>query len=65
MSSYSTKYRNEHPEYYKQEHIKDNESVKKLYHINIDFLFLINILESINMMDKSEYNPSMHVQSEK
>lgn len=37
MSSYSTKYRKEHPEYYKQERINDNERVKKLYHSNPEY----------------------------
>ena len=37
MSSYSTKYRKEHPEYYKQERIKDNERVKNIYHTNPEY----------------------------
>jgi hypothetical protein len=37
MTSYATKYRKEHPEYYEQERIKDNERVKKLYHNNPEY----------------------------
>ena len=37
MSSYSTQYRKEHPEYYEKERIKDNERVKKLYHNNPEY----------------------------
>ena len=37
MSSKSTMYRKEHPEYYKEERVKDNERVKKLYHNNPDY----------------------------
>ena len=32
MSSASTIFRKEHPEYYEKERIRDNERVKKLYH---------------------------------
>ncbi len=34
MSSKSTIYRREHPEYYEQERIRDKERVKNLYHNN-------------------------------
>ena len=34
MSSASTVFRKEHPEYYEKERIRDNEQVKKLYHNN-------------------------------
>ena len=37
MSSVSTIYRKEHPEYYKQERIKDNERVKNIYHTNPEY----------------------------
>ena len=37
MSSAATIYRKEHPEYYKQERIKDNERVKNLYHNNPEY----------------------------
>ena len=37
MSSAATNYRKEHPEYYKQERIKDNERVKNLYHNNPEY----------------------------
>ena len=37
MSSYSTQYRKENPEYYEKERIKDNERVKKLYHNNPEY----------------------------
>jgi hypothetical protein len=37
MSSVATLYRKEHPEYYAQERIRDNERVKNLYHSNPDY----------------------------
>ncbi len=37
MSPAATIYSKEHPEYYKQEHIKDNERVKNLYHNNPEY----------------------------
>ena len=37
MTSYSTNYRKEHPEYYTQERIKDKERVKNLYHNNPEY----------------------------
>lgn len=37
MSSVATLYRKEHPEYYAQERIRDNERVKKLYHSNPEY----------------------------
>ena len=37
MTSYSTNYRKEHPEYYAQECIKDKERVKNLYHNNPEY----------------------------
>ena len=37
MSSYSTQYRKEHPEYYEKERIKDKERVKNLYHNNPEY----------------------------
>ena len=37
MSSASTIYRKENPEYYKQERIKDKERVKNLYHNNPEY----------------------------
>jgi len=37
MSSYATKYRKEHPEYYEKERVKDNERVKSLYHNNPEY----------------------------
>ena len=37
MSSASTVFRKEHPEYYEKERIRDNEQVKKLYHNNPEY----------------------------
>jgi hypothetical protein len=37
MSSYSTKYRQEHPEYHEKEKAKDRERIKKLYHDNPEY----------------------------
>ena len=37
MSSYSTKYRKEHPEYYEKERIIDWERVKSIYHNNPEY----------------------------
>ena len=37
MSSYSTQYRKEHPEYYEKERIKDKERVKNLSHSNPEY----------------------------
>lgn len=37
MSSKASMYRKEHPEYYKEERVKDNERVKNLYHNNPDY----------------------------
>lgn len=37
MSSYSTKYRQEHPEYHEKEKAKDRERIKKLYHENPEY----------------------------
>ena len=32
MTSYSTKYRKEHPEYYEKEKSNDRERIKNIYH---------------------------------
>jgi len=37
MSSYSTKYRKEHPEYYEKERIIDRERVKNIYKNNPEY----------------------------
>ena len=37
MSSYSTKYRKEHPEYYAQERIKERERMKNVYQENPEY----------------------------
>lgn len=37
MTSYSTKYRREHPEYHEQEKAKDRERIKNLYHNNPEY----------------------------
>jgi hypothetical protein len=37
MTSKATQYRKEHPEYYAQERVKDNERVKKLYQENPEY----------------------------
>lgn len=37
MSSYSTKYRKEHPEYYEKEKSIDRERVKNIYHNNPEY----------------------------
>jgi hypothetical protein len=37
MSSYSTKYRKEHPEYYEKERIVDRERVKNIYKNNPEY----------------------------
>ena len=42
MSSYSTKYRKEHPEYYEKERIKDKERVKNLYNKNPEYREKVN-----------------------
>ena len=42
MSSKSTLYRREHPEYYEKERIKDKERVKNLYHTNPEYKAKVN-----------------------
>lgn len=37
MSSKATIYRKEHPDYYKEERVKDNERVKKIYNNNPEY----------------------------
>jgi hypothetical protein len=37
MSSYSTKFRREHPEYYEKERIIDRERVQNIYHNNPEY----------------------------
>jgi hypothetical protein len=37
MSSYSTKYRKEHPEYYEKEKAVDRERIKNIYHNNPEY----------------------------
>ncbi len=37
MSSYSTKYRKEHPEYYEKEKKIDRERIKNIYHNNPEY----------------------------
>jgi hypothetical protein len=37
MSSYSTKYRREHPEYYEKEKSNDRERIKNKYHNNPEY----------------------------
>lgn len=37
MSSYSTKYRREHPEYYEKEKSVDRERIKNIYHNNPEY----------------------------
>jgi len=37
MTSYSTKYRREHPEYYEKERCIDRERVKNIYHNNPEY----------------------------
>jgi hypothetical protein len=37
MSSYSTKYRKEHPEYYEKERVIDRERVKNIYKNNPEY----------------------------
>ncbi len=37
MSSYSTKYRKEHPEYYEKEKTIDKERIKRIYHNNPEY----------------------------
>ncbi len=37
MSSYSTKYRKEHPEYYEKEKEIDRERIKIIYHNNPEY----------------------------
>ncbi len=37
MSSYATKYRKEHPEYYEKERIIDRERVKNIYKNNPEY----------------------------
>jgi hypothetical protein len=37
MSSYSTKYRKEHPEYYEKEKEIDRERIKNIYHNNPEY----------------------------
>ena len=37
MSSYSTKYRREHPEFHEKEKIIDRERIKSIYHKNPEY----------------------------
>jgi hypothetical protein len=37
MSSYSTKYRREHPEYHEKEKLVDRERIKNIYHNNPEY----------------------------
>ena len=37
MTSYSTKYRKEHPEYYEKEKLNDKERIKNIYHNNPEY----------------------------
>lgn len=37
MSSYTTKYRKEHPEYHEKEKIIDRERIKNIYHNNPEY----------------------------
>ncbi len=37
MTSYSNKYRKEHPEYYEKEKSNDRERIKNIYHNNPEY----------------------------
>jgi hypothetical protein len=63
MSSYSTKYRKEHPEYYEKERIIDRERVKNIYKNNPEYREKVKqqTLARYYKIKEQKMNPSIAV----
>jgi hypothetical protein len=63
MSSYSTKYRKEHPEYYEKERIIDRERVKNIYKNNPEYREKVKqqALARYYKIKEQKMNPSIAV----
>ena len=63
MSSYSTKYRKEHPEYYEKERVIDRERVKNIYKNNPEYREKVKqqALARYYKIKEQKMNPSIAV----
>ena len=63
MSSYSTKYRKEHPEYYEKQRIIDRERVKNIYKNNPEYREKVKqqALARYYKIKEQKINPSIAV----
>jgi hypothetical protein len=63
MSSYTTKYRREHPEWREAEKIRNNEREKKIYNNDLDYKEQVKkrALERYYRMKEAKLNSSISV----